>query len=84
MKGKPFVADGPLCGQIKKLPLSAALIAAVVVAVLLLPFRQGAGRIPYDLGIRTHQQILSPALQLFAAGAVNNLIILPIVSKPHR
>ena len=62
---EPFVSDGPLLGQIEKLPLAAALAAAVVVSVHPLPALVGPGRVPDHLGVRPDQQIIPPALQFF-------------------
>ena len=62
-----FISDLPLFGKIEKLPLSAALTASVIMAVHFPPARKVLRRIPDDLGVRPHQEIISPALQFFPA-----------------
>ena len=56
------VMDRPLVRQPEELPFSAALGTSVVMTVLLLPALMIVGRLPDDLGIRTHQNIISPTL----------------------
>ena len=75
--------DLPLLWQIKKLPVTATLTAAVIVAVTFLPAAVCFRRIPDDLRIRTDQQIITPAFQLFAFGSVQHFVVFPVVSNPH-
>ena len=56
------VMDRPFIRQMEELPFSAALGTSVVMTVLLLPALMIVGRLPDDLGIRTHQNIISPTL----------------------
>ena len=65
IKGKRAVMNLPLFGKTEKLPFTAAFFAAVVVAVPVFPSSVFPRRIPDDLGIRTDQNIISPAFQFF-------------------
>ena len=56
------VVDRPFIRQMEELPFSAALGTSVVMTVFLLPALMIVGRLPDDLGIRTHQNIISPTL----------------------
>ena len=56
------VMDRPFIRQMEELPFSAALGTSVVMTVFLLPALMIVGRLPDDLGIRTHQNIISPTL----------------------
>ena len=70
LEGKLLVVDAPLLWKIKKLPLSATLLAAVIMAVRMLPAVLLSWRIPDDLRIRAHEQVIAPALQLFSTGGI--------------
>ena len=76
------VVDRPLFGKIDKLPLAAALFAAVVVRVGLFPLL-AAGRFPYDLRVRTDELIAAPELEFFTVGRIQYLIIFPGICNPH-
>lgn len=75
--------DLPLLWKVEEFPLTAALAAAVVVAVGLFPALFGLGRIPDHLGIGAYQEVASPAFQLLALGAVYYFIIIPVFCNPH-
>ena len=60
------IGNLPLLRQIEELPLAAALVRAVIVAVQLLPVRISEGRLPDNLRIRATEDVLPPALQLVA------------------
>ena len=82
MEGQFSVGNGPLLGQVKEFPLAAAFAAAVIMTVGLSPL--SAFRcIPDDLGVRADQSVIPPSLQLFTAGCIQHLIVLPFVSDPH-
>ena len=66
MEGQAAVMDVPLLGQVKKFPLAAAFFAAVLMAVHVLPAPGVSGRVPDNLGIRPHKNIITPALQLLS------------------
>ena len=66
IKGEISVMDGPLLGQIKKFPLAAAFLAAVVVAVLLFPAGVCPGGIPDYLRVGPDQQVFAPSFQFFS------------------
>ena len=83
IKGKVFVGDGPLLGQLVELPFTAAFVAAVVVAVGFLPAEVILVGVPYYLGIGTDKKIISPSLKLLPGGSVYYLIIFPIICNPH-
>ena len=73
----------PLLWETEELPFTAALFAAVIMPVHLFPTAVLLRRIPDDLRIRTDQQIITPALQLFAFGSVQHFVVFPVVSNPH-
>src|SRR5699024_696951 len=64
------VVDGPLGGEVQEFPLSAALLAAVIVGIAFPPALQCLWGIPDDLGVRPDQEIIPPAFQFFALTAV--------------
>ena len=76
------VMDAPVIGQIEKLPFSAALFAAVIMGVGPAP-RSVPGSVPDDLGIRTDQAVLAPALKFFSLRCINYFIVFPLVGNPH-
>ena len=62
---------------------AAAGIGAEVSSVGLPPAGVVPGGVPDGLGVRPHQQLLPPPLQLLSAAAVQQLIVLPSVRNPH-
>ena len=84
MEGQILVMEIPLLGQIKKFPLAAALGAAVIMCIHLAPSRLCLGGIPDYLRVRTHKEIVSPSLQLLAAGSINYFIFFPAICNPHN
>lgn len=83
MKGQLAVVNAPLLRKVEEFPFSAALFAAVIVAIRMLPSAVIFWGIPDDLRVRTYQKIVAPALQLFAAGGINHFIIFPFICYPH-
>ena len=81
--GKNVIRDAPLFGKIEEFPLSASLLGTVIVGVGALPARQAPLCVPDHLGVRPHQLIGAPALQLFSGGGVQHLIVFPSVCDPH-
>ena len=79
MKGQLLIRNLPLLRQIKKLPFAAALAAAVIVAIHFFPAFVFFGGIPDNLRVRADQQVVPPALQFFALGAVYYFIIVPFI-----
>ncbi len=77
------VADLPLLRQFGLLPAAAAGVGAQIAAVGMPPPGIQPGRAPDGLGVRADQHLAAPALQFFAAAAVQQLVILPAVSDPH-
>ncbi len=77
------VPDAPFLGQLEEFPLSAAFGTAVIVSVLLFPAPVCARRVPYDLRVGAHQDIIAPALQLLPAGGIYYFIIFPCICCPH-
>ncbi len=75
-----IVTYTPLLREIIGLPLSASFIASEVMSIKLLPFRRYLLCIPYNLRIRSKQDIASPALQLLPFRGIYNFIIFPSVS----
>ena len=55
-----------------------------IACIILLPTGICMGGIPDYLGIRPHQDILSPALQPFAVRGIQNLVILPFIGNPKH
>ena len=70
LEGELLVVDAPLLWKVKKFPLSATLLAAVIMAVRMLPAVLLSWCIPDDLRVRAHEQVIAPALQLFSAGGI--------------
>ena len=77
-----WVFNCPLLRQIKKLPVSAALGAAVIVSVQLLPALVLRG-VPDDLRIRPPQDIRTPALQLLPITRIQYFIVSPSICNLH-
>ena len=77
------IGDLPLLGKTVLLPVSAALGGAEVAPLRALPAGVLALRLPDRLRIGAHEDLPPPALQLFSAAAVQQLIILPSVCDPH-
>ena len=78
------IGNLPLLGKGEKLPVSAACLGAVIMAVQLLPEGILLFALPDDLRIRTAKDILSPPLELFAPRAVNDLIVFPVFCNEHE
>ena len=81
----PFAAaDLPLFGQTAAvLPLTTALIGAVVDGVCLGPERALLGRLPHHLRVRPDQQRLTPAFQPVAVGGIQQLVVFPCICRAH-
>ncbi len=78
-----FIVDRPLFRQLfLKLPFAAALIRAMIMCIHPIPFCRALHR-PDRLRIGTAQYHAAPALQLFAASGIDDLIILPSVCNKH-
>ena len=73
----------PLMGQIKELPFTASLGAAVIVCVHLAPSWLCLRCIPDYLRIRTDKEIFSPSLQFLSAGSINYFVFFPAICYPH-
>ena len=84
LEGQILIMHLPAFRQRLFLPVSAAGLTAEIPGVGPFPLRQTPGRFPDGLWVRTHQILLVPALQLFTAAAVQQLIILPLIRDPHR
>ena len=78
------VLNRPLLRQVKKLPFAATFITAVVMTVHLLPAFIRFWCIPDDLRVWAYKNVLSPAFKLFAATGIDDFIIFPIISSPHK
>ena len=83
MERKLLVMKIPLLGQIKELPFTASLGAAVIVCVHLAPSWLCLRCIPDYLRIRTDKEIFSPSLQFLAAGSINYFVFFPAICYPH-
>ena len=83
LKRKVPVFHLPGFGQPVLVPVSAAGGRAVVAALRAAPAAVRVRRLPYRLRVRPHQDLLSPALQLFSAAAVQQFVIFPSVRDPH-
>src|SRR5699024_1883985 len=83
-EGKFLIMYFPLLGKIKKFPFTAAFFAPVIMSVAVFPPAFSFRRVPDDLGIRTDQDIFSPALQLLPAGGVQDFVFFPVICNPHR
>ena len=66
IKSKRAVMNLPLFRKTEELPFTAAFSAAVIMTVHVLPSSVVSGRVPDDLGIRPHKDIITPALQLLS------------------
>ena len=84
MEGKGFIMKIPLGWQVEKFPFAPSFFTAVVVGVFVLPTLLGSWRIPNDLGIRPHQNVIPPAFQFFTPGAVNDFVFFPVICNPHK
>ena len=60
VEGQFLVVDLPLFWQLKEFPVAAAFLTAVVMTVLMLPAAVVSWGVPYDLRIRTDQDIFAP------------------------
>ena len=74
----------PFIRQMEKFPFAAALGISVVVPVFLFPAAGGVWCVPDDLRVGAYQYIISPALELLAAGGVQYFIIFPMICNPHK
>ena len=73
----------PVLRQAQICPLAAAGRRPGVARVILPPERIVLRRVPDHLRIWTHKDIFAPAFELFAAGGIKDLIVLPSISQPH-
>ncbi len=78
-----LIMNDPLFRKLQKFPFASSAGASVVTGIGALPSLVSPGGIPDNLGIRTDEKILSPSFQLLASGAINDLIIGPIICNPH-
>ena len=83
LKRQVLVADRPALRQLSLVPVAAAGGGAGIPGVGGLPAPVAALCVPDGLGVGAHQYLPVPALQLFAAAAVQQLVILPILCDPH-
>ena len=83
VEGEIFILHVPALGQAALVPLPAAGFAAGVPPGGALPAWVVPRRLPDGLRVRAHEGIVPPALQLLAARAVDQLIILPVRRNPH-
>ena len=81
LEGQVPVADLPALRQGLLLPVAAAGLAAEIPGVGPLPGGVLPGAVPDGLGVRPHQVLLSPALQLLSPAAVQQLIVLPCSAR---
>ena len=84
LEGQLLIADGPALRQFLLIPVAAAGRRAAVAGVGRAPTAVAALTLPDGLRIGTHQYLLTPALQLLAAAAIQQLIILPTICYPHK
>ncbi len=84
MKCEVVVTDIPLLWELEKFPLPAAVRTSVIVSVWFLPAVILSFGIPDHLGVGPYQYVLSPALELFAGGGIDDFIVLPVVCDPHN
>ena len=81
-KGQRPIPDFPLFFvQRAVLPAAAARVGANIPGIRLFPVRMRFWRVPDDLRVRPDQQHITPTLQLFSAGRVNDFIVLPLVGQ---
>ena len=66
VEGKILITDLPLFREIEEFPFTAAFFTAVIVCVRMFPAFVCARCIPDHLRIRTNQDVLPPAFQLFS------------------
>ena len=79
IKAQVFIIHHPPVGQLgEKLPRAAALLAAMIMRLRLAPERRIA-RGPNRLRIGAAQIHVVPAFELFAAAAIENFIVLPLI-----
>ena len=83
MEGQIPVVDAPLPGKIEKLPFAASPAAPVVMRIGMFPPLVLVFCGPDYLRIRADQKKAAPTLQLFSLRRIQNLIILPLIRKPH-
>ncbi|SBW07403.1 hypothetical protein KL86CLO1_12297 [uncultured Eubacteriales bacterium] len=83
VEGQAPVPHRPALRGALDLPLAAPGGGAGVPGIGLLPPPVGALGLPDGLRVGTYQRVLPPALQLFPAAAVDELIILPLIGNPH-
>jgi hypothetical protein len=78
-----FVVEVPRVGHLGAIfPAAAALIAAVIEAVPLLPFGAGAAG-PDDLRVGAHEGVRTPAFQFHTVARVEEAVVLPIGRDGH-
>ena len=66
IKSQVFIMYLPLFREAYEFPFSAALFAAVIVSVLMLPATVVLRSVPDDLGIRANQDVFPPSLQFLS------------------
>ena len=83
LKSQIFIVNVPAFRQMENLPPAAALIRAVIDGIGLFP--QGmAAPVPDGLGVRPDEDMLPPSFQSFSAAAIQQLIFLPAIGRPHN
>ena len=80
---KTFISDLPGFGQIEEIPAPSALFAPVIMSVRRFPFFPAGRRLPDDLRVWADENIVSPALELFAIPCIKYVIVFPVVGNPH-
>ena len=83
VEGQFPVSHLPALRQGSLVPLSSAGGGSLVSGRRAFPGGIIPGRVPNGLGVRAHEGIFAPPLQLFAARAVYKLKIPPFISDPH-
>ena len=78
-KGQIPVSQSPVLRQAVGAPMAAARVGAGVASVVMLPAGVVFWGIPNDLGVWSNQDIVPPALQLFALGGVQQFILRPLI-----
>ena len=84
IEGQLTIVNLPALGQAVVRPVPAARGRAGIARVKLTPAAVILGGEPDDLRVGTHEEIFSPAFELFPVGGVEHLIILPLIGFPHR
>ena len=79
-----LISDLPALRQMVVGPVAAAGRGTHISCVILLPAGVVMGGVPDHLGVRTHQGVLTPALQTLTVRGIQNLIIFPCIGNPNH